>query len=58
MASDHDHFRRMAAEWRSLAEIGDPARRAERERWAKSLERLADSAGEANQRSGAEEKKP
>ena len=39
--SGSDYYRDMAVQWRELAEIGDPARRAERQRWAAALERMA-----------------
>ena len=52
-----DYYKHMAAQWRGLAEIGDPARRAERERLAAALERMAESQ-EVNRETVPEEKKP
>ena len=41
--TDHpDFLKDMAAHWRELAEVGDPARRAERERWAAALDQMAE----------------
>jgi hypothetical protein len=36
------HYRELAAHWRSLAALGDPAERQKRIRWAEDLEQLAD----------------
>ena len=61
MTAQSAHFKQMAMQWRELAEIGDPARRAERQRWAAELDRMAeqDNAGEQPVMSSeAEEKKP
>ena len=41
MKEDPGYLRQMASHWRQLAEIGDPMRRRQRERWADALDRLA-----------------
>lgn len=60
MTRDPGYLKEMAAHWRGLAEIGDPARRAARERWAAELDRLAESEAPNQEVISveAEEKKP
>ena len=61
MIEDPGYLKHMAAHWRELAQIGDPARRAERERWAAALDQMAERQT-SNQDPAlsceAEEKKP